>query len=159
MNVKPCIVLVISLFCWSHPVATAGDVSDVIETRQQAFKSMGRNMKAIKLLLKKDAIADPALTAAVQDIADTSEGIANWFPHGSGMDDDLVGAGGDDIETDALNYIWKNTGKFDRLSQEFVIAIGAFAQASKSGDQKIIETAFVNTKDACSNCHRSFRAD
>lgn len=123
----------------------------VIETRQKGFKKMGAAMKAIVDQLKSDAPDGARMTAAAQAISSGAQELPGWFPAGSG------GEAG--VETDALSHIWQDRAKFDSLTHRLIAESKALAAALSGGDIATARTQAKVVGDACSTCHRSFRAD
>lgn len=134
-------------------VALPGNAEDstVVQERQEGFKTMGRAFKAVAAMAKQGATDNPRIVEAAEAISNRSQLISGWFPEGTGIDD---GA-----DTDALNYIWKNSDKFQRLTKDIEVQTSALLSAARSGDANLIASAIKSTKDACSACHKSFRAD
>ncbi len=149
------VTAVITLACAAIMVTSALSVSadngSVVQERQEGFETMGRAFKAMRAMQKDGATDNPRFVDAAEAIAERSKLIAGWFPAGTGIDD---GA-----DTDALNYIWKNAEKFARLTANIETETDALVAAAKSGDAEAIASAIDSTKDACSACHKSFRAD
>ncbi len=143
-------VLTALIFLGAHGTH-ADALTEAVEARQEGFKVMGRSMKALKKALKTMQPGEPSIVAASQAIADNAQHIAEWFPAGSGYDDGM--------DTDALDYIWENPEKFNGATTAMMTTADALLQASKNGDAGQFKQAFMATKDACSDCHRSFRAD
>jgi cytochrome c556 len=149
-------VVVVSLALLAMGSAAASDSSDtsvqaVIEARQAGFKKMGAAMKSIAAELKTDAPDLTKMSAAAQAIALGVKEQPSWFPAGSGPESGL--------ETDALAHIWKDSAKFAALSNQLGAESGNLATALASKDVAAVRTQFKVLADACSTCHKSFRAD
>lgn len=147
------IAALLSTLALAIAVALPGIAEDpsVVQERQEGFKTMGRAFKALASMAKEGETDNPRLIEAAEAISKRSQLIPDWFPEGTGIDD---GA-----DTDALNYIWKNSEKFQRLSNDIESHTSALLTAARSGDADLIASAIKSTKDACSACHKSFRAD
>ena len=131
--------------------AEVSSAADVIDTRQHGFKKMGGAMKVFRTQLREDTPDANAMSAAADTIALYAKDVSTWFPEGSGADSGL--------DTDALDYIWKNPTKFDGYSQALVRTSQQLVEAVASNDKGSIKAAVVAVKDSCSDCHSSFRAD
>ncbi|MFT4821612.1 MAG: cytochrome c556 [Candidatus Azotimanducaceae bacterium] len=126
-------------------------IADVVDTRQQGFKEMGRAMKVFRTELRSDSPDSNAMMVAAKTVASHADEISGWFPAGSGPESGL--------ETDALPYIWKNTEKFSRLSREIVPASVALVAAVATKDTATIVSGVSATGKTCKGCHDSFRDD
>ena len=124
---------------------------EVIDARHSGFKKMGAALKVIAEQLKADAPDLAKITAAAQAIDAGAKQQPGWFPAGSGPESGL--------ETDALPHIWKDTSKFSALSSQLGIESGRFTAALATQDIAAVRTQFKVLADACSTCHKSFRAD
>ena len=132
----------------SEPAASP---QTIIETRQQAYKKMGAAMKTIVDQLKSDAPDSAKLSAAAAVISAGAQQVLHWFPAGSGPE-----AG---IETDALPHIWQDRAKFDSIAHRLISASKLLTAATSGADSAAIKVQAKAVGDACSSCHRSFRAD
>ncbi len=153
MTLRPsfCLLAIAVLFLSGHLRATGADPASLIEIRQQNFKEMGRAMKFFRDELRRDKPDTAKLSAAADVIANFAGDIAAWFPPGSGPESG--------IDTDALEYIWKNTEKFSLLDQQLVPAANALQAATSTGDRTAILKQVQEVGSACKACHKSFRAD
>lgn len=129
----------------------AEDFSSLIDERQKGFKTMGRNLKIVRTEFKGESPDFSVVETALLAIQTEAKKVSGWFPSGSGPESGL--------ETDALAYIWKNTDKFSTLAGDLETATEAFLTAAKSSDVSASKNALNMMKDACSSCHKSFRAD
>ncbi|WP_317930265.1 cytochrome c [Halioxenophilus sp. WMMB6] len=129
----------------------ASDMESLIDERQQGFKAMGKGMKALNKGLKADELNLAELAAAASAIADNAGKIDGWFPAGSGMESG--------VETEALDYIWKNNSKFTSITADMVTAAKALLAATEGGDAGAIQNALGEAGKSCKACHNSFRED
>lgn len=123
----------------------------IIETRQQNFKKMGAAMKAIVEQLKSDTPDSPKMAAAADVISSGAGQVLRWFPDGSGPDSG--------IETDALSHVWKDRTKFESIARQLDAESKKLAVAMSGADLAAVKVQAKAVGDACSACHRSFRAD
>lgn len=143
-------ILGIALICVVAGVQ-ANDTANLVEARQQSFKKMGGAMKAINEELKADEADSARIKSAVQTLVEKAAELHTWFPAGSGQESG--------IETDALDYIWKNTEKFSEADKALVAETETLKTLSEGSDYSALKKQLKAVKDACSSCHKSFRAD
>jgi cytochrome c556 len=129
----------------------AADTAGLIEMRQQSFKKMGGAMKAINEELKADEADNSRIKNSADILVEKASLLHTWFPAGSGQESGL--------ETDALDFIWKKTEKFSDASKVLVAETETLKNLSVGSDYSALKTQLKAVKDACSNCHKSFRAD
>ena len=60
--------------------------------------------------------------------------------------------------TDARPEIWSQPDKFKAVADRATQAVGALAQAAKSGDEKAMRAAAGELGKSCKACHDDFRA-
>ncbi|BFM08833.1 c-type cytochrome [Halioxenophilus aromaticivorans] len=125
------------------------DTAEITEQRQAGFKTMGKSVKAIRNALKAGDTTTPAVKDAAAAINQEASQLAQWFPEGSGPESGL--------STDALPYIWKNTEKFQRISQDLISASAELVSALDAGAD--IDAPFKTVLKTCKGCHQSYRAD
>ena len=66
-------------------------------------------------------------------------------------------AGTDQGNTKAKEDIWLEEERFKKLATELSTKTAALSKAAESGDLKQIKTAFDQTAEACSTCHKAFK--
>lgn len=133
-------------------MASAAESSDpqaIIHERQEGFKHMGSNLKSMRFELRADEPDYPAILKAATNIHTEALKISDWFPMGTSTNSDY--------DTDALPYIWESQEKFIAMTDDLVKASEAMMAASSSSSAT--PELMMAIKDACSACHRSFRAD
>ena len=149
-TVKSAAVLVALAGALGLPVTASGaEPAAVIEQRQEGFKTMGKSIKAIRNAMKSGATNTDDVKQAALAIQSQAGKIAEWFPAGSGAESGVA--------TDALPYIWKNTEKFDRITQELIAASAELVSVTAAGED--VNGAFRATAKTCKGCHQSYRAD
>lgn len=122
-----------------------------IELRQGQLKKLGKAFKTISDQLKASEPDMAAIQAAAASVPVESEGMADWFPAGTGPDSG--------VKTDALPAIWEQPDLFTEKLSDFQMAAGALATAAETGDLAVIAPAFATTGGTCKSCHEKFRAD
>lgn len=122
-----------------------------IELRQGQLKKMGKAFKTISDELKSGEPDMAAIQAAAASVPVESEGMADWFPAGTGPDSG--------VKTDALPAIWEQPDLFSEKIANFNVAAAGLATAAETGDAAAIGAAFATTGGTCKSCHETFRAD
>ena len=128
--------------------AESSDPEAIIVERQDGFKHMGSNLKTLRIELRADQPDYPAILKAASNINKEALKMGDWFPKGTNSNE---------FRTDALPYIWENQAKFNAMADDLVKASEAMMAAASSA--AATEQQMLAIKDACSACHRSFRAD
>jgi len=108
-------------------------------------------MKTIVDQLKTDAPDQAKMAEAAQTISAGAPQVSQWFPAGSGAE-----AG---VDTDALPPIWTDRAKFDSLANRLVAESKSLSATLSGTDLAAAKVQVKAVADACSTCHRSFRAD
>lgn len=126
-------------------------VKAVIEARQAQLKKLGSAFKTINDQLKSGSPDMAAIQAAAASVPVEAEGMANWFPEGSGPESG--------IETDALPKIWETRADFDQKISDFQAAAAQLATVAQGGDPAAIGAAFGATGGTCKACHDDYRLD
>lgn len=150
-SVTAVFLLTLGAFSFAHDGHEHVSMEELIQERQMGFKYMGRDLKTLRVELKKDAPDFAEMQSAAESIQSQAAKVASWFPVGSGEE-----AG---VKTDALPYIWKNPDKFSQLSAELNQAAQAATLAAAAKDTEASKQQLKAIKSACSACHRSYRAD
>jgi|SRR5918999_4329178 cytochrome c556 len=119
---------------------------DVIEKRQKAMKSNSADVKAIKGAVESKDYA--TIETKAKDIMGTAEKIPSLFPKGS-----TTG------KTKATPAIWEKSDEFAKSAKNLSKASGELASAAKAKDDAAIAAKFKEVGEACSSCHKAFRAE
>jgi cytochrome c556 len=119
---------------------------DVIEKRQKAMKGNSADVKAIKGAVESKDYA--TIETKAKDIMGTAEKIPSLFPKGST-------AG----KTKATPAIWEKSDEFAKSAKNLSKASGELASAAKSKDDSAVAEKFKAVGEACSSCHKAFRAE
>jgi cytochrome c556 len=122
-----------------------------IEARQDGYKAIGRNFKAINDQLKTDAPDLEAIQGAAAAMAEASAGMADWYPAGTGPESG--------VKTEALAVIWEDPDDFSAKISDYEIALAALQAATATGDFAAIGAAAQATGPTCGACHDKFRLD
>jgi cytochrome c556 len=122
-----------------------------IELRQGQLKKLGKAFKTISDELKAGEPDMDAIQAAAASVPVESEGMADWFPAGTGPESG--------VKTDALPAIWEQPDLFAEKVANFRAAAGELATTAEGGDAAAIGAAFAATGGTCKSCHETFRAD
>jgi cytochrome c556 len=122
-----------------------------IELRQGQLKKLGKAFKTISDELKAGEPDMAAIQAAAASVPVEAEGMADWFPAGTGPESG--------VKTEALAAIWEQPDLFAEKVANFQAAAGDLALAAEGGDVAAIGAAFGQTGGTCKSCHETFRAD
>lgn len=122
-----------------------------IEARQDGYKTLGKNFKAINDELKTSAPDVATLVPAIAAMLEASEGMGDWYPEGTGPDSG--------VETEALAAIWEDPDGFSTKIADFDAALAGLNTAIESGDLEAIGLATRATGATCGGCHDDFRLD
>lgn len=133
---------VITLAAASQAYAQA----NINEKRQQAMKDMSAANKAIKAAVQEKNYA--TVEAKAKDIMGTADKLVSLFPAGS-----TTG------KTKAKPEIWEKSDDFGKAAKNLSKAAGELISAAKAGDDVAVGTKFKSLGDACSGCHKPFRAE
>lgn len=130
-----------TLLVSSHVFAQA----DVIEKRQKAMKGNSADAKAIKAALESKDYA--TIEAKAKDIMGTAEKIPGLFPKGSTKG-----------KTKATDAIWEKSDEFAKDAKDLAKAASELAAAAKAKNDAEIAVKVKAVGEACSSCHKAFRA-
>jgi len=119
--------------------------ADVIEKRQKLMKSQSAAAKAIKAAVESKDHA--TIEAKAKDIMGTAEQIPGLFPKGSTKG-----------KTKAKNEIWENNAEFVKDAKALGKAASELAAAAKARNDAEIGVKVKALGDACTSCHKQFRA-
>src|ERR687895_1770612 len=119
---------------------------DVIEKRQKAMKSNSADVKAIKGAVESKDYA--TIETKAKDIMGTAEKIPSLFPKGSNVG-----------KTKAKNEIWEKPDEFAKAAKNLEKAASELAAAAKTKDDAAVGTKVKALGEACSSCHKAFRAE
>lgn len=120
--------------------------ADVIEKRINLMKSQSAANKAIKAAVEAKDWA--TVEAKAKDIMGSAEKIVASFPKGST-------AG----KTKAKAEIWEKADDFAKSAKNLSKAAGELAAAAKAGNEAEVGVKVKALGEACSSCHKAFRAE
>ena len=121
---------------------------DIIATRQAGQALVGGTFIGL-LQAVKQKVPD------VKPYANAAAAIAKWEPRFRTMFPPGTEHG---HNTRALPAIWSNKAGFDKDSENLQAAADKLAEVAKSGDQAAFAAQVQVLGDACSACHKEFRA-
>jgi cytochrome c556 len=120
---------------------------DTIETRQAGQDLMAGDFAGIRAVV--------AAKGDVKTLENPSKALARWirqfptqFPPGT-----EEGHG-----TKALPAIWSDGAGFQKAADELAVAADKLAELAKAGDADAMAPQVKVVGDACSACHRTYRA-
>jgi cytochrome c556 len=119
---------------------------DVIEKRQKAMKGNSAAVKAIKAAVETKDYA--TIETKAKDIMGTADKIPSLFPKGSNVG-----------KTKATPAIWEKSDEFAKAAKNLSKASSELASAAKSKDDSAIAAKVKAVGEACSSCHKAFRAE
>ena len=138
---------VASLLICGSAAAQFKNADDAIEYRQGALAVMGNHFGRIGAMVNNKVPFD---AKAVQANAELVATLAK-LPWAAFVD------GSDKGDTSAKPEIWAQQDKFKADAQKLQDATAKLVEASKTGNQDAIKTAFGATGEACKTCHDDFR--
>ena len=131
-------------------VVAAGSVAawaadDILKTRQDDMKVMGKQLKAIKGII--DAGGDAAeVVGPSNKIVEIAGLIPSLFPEGS-----------DQGDTGANAEIWQKFDDFKAHADSLKTEAGMLASAGQSGDLATVRAQFEKVAKTCGACHKPYR--
>jgi cytochrome c556 len=125
------------------------DAAQVITTRQENLKALGKNFKALREELAKGAPDKAALVADAQTIDKLAQALPGWFPAGSGPE-----AG---VKTAAKPEIWAKPAEFKQVAEALAPQTHKLVEAAATGDVAVIGAQAKETGAACGACHKEFK--
>lgn len=126
-------------------------VKEQIEARQGHLKKIGKAFKTISDQLKAGSPDLGAIQSAAALVPKEAEGMADWFPEGTGPDTG--------VKTEALPVIWENKSDFDDKVLAMQEAAAQLNTVAQGGDVTAIAAAFRTTGGKCKACHDKYRED
>jgi len=127
-------------------VSFASQVFAQADKRQALMKEQSADSKAIKGAVEAKDYA--TVEAKARDLMGTSDKIVSLFPKGS-----------DTGKTKATAAIWDKSDDFNRAAKSLNKAASELAAAAKAKDEAAVTAKVKGVADACSGCHKAFRAE
>lgn len=132
-------------------MATAGTASaqwvGVIETRQAGMALQSSDFAGIRAVV--------ALKGDVKTLENPAKAIARWtkqfptlFPAGTEQGN----------KTRALPAIWSDMAGFQKAADDLAVASTKMAELAKAGDADGVNAQIKVMGDACTACHKTYRA-
>lgn len=130
-------------------VANSADAPEaVVKFRQSVMKSMAGDMTCLSLVAKKELPLRDA-TRPAEALRAISADLSALFPAGTGPDK---------VKTAALAPIWEHWSEFRDDAAKLQRECVKLEQVARGADQHAFEAQFKVVADACSTCHKPFRA-
>lgn len=121
---------------------------DIIATRQAGQALIGGTFIGLLQAVKQNA-------ADVKPFANAALAIAKWEPQFRTMFPPGTEHG---ENTRALPAIWTNRAEFDKDSEQLAEEATKLSKIAQSGDREAFAAQVKVLGDACSACHKQFRA-
>ncbi|WP_413207319.1 c-type cytochrome [Rhodospirillum sp. A1_3_36] len=127
-------------------VPAHAEATGVVKERIESMKAMKTAMKIAGPMVKGVMTYDAAEVkkAAETIAAHSGEATTKLFPEGSF-----------DLESDALQEIWDEWPRFEKLAKD--TQTKALALAAFSAEQSKAESSFEALNKSCKACHRAFK--
>lgn len=136
----------------SHGAAsTAGAPPPVIKERQENFKTIGADFKAVRGALEADGPDFALIAGKAGNINANALKIADHFPAGTSVDDGF--------DTEALPAIWKQPEEFKASAKKLADESAKLASLAGGGDKAAVSAQAMTVGAACKGCHDKFRLD
>lgn len=119
--------------------------------RHERFEEIGEAFKGINDQLKSGTPDLAAIKAGTAKIAGLAPQVKDWFPTGSGPQDD--------VRSDAKAEIWTRRTEFDQAAARLVDAANALSATVETGDTAAIAANAKTLGAACKACHDKFKED
>ena len=137
-----------ALLGMSAGIRAESDPEDIIKYRQNVMKSNGGNLAAAGAIIQKKVAFNERLADHAKAVSAGSKNIAALFPPGSDFGAD----------TNALDAVWKDRARFEKLAKDTEKKAAAFAKAVSAKDAQA-GARFKELADSCKACHKDFRKE
>ena len=143
-----------TLFAEDMPpkVTDKAKAAAVAKERSDFMEMLSKNEKILVGVMKGQAPLDDKAVAAAEKIhesTDVKEILSHFHP---GTGDDVIDS------SRARAVLWNEWDKFKNLASAVQPAAAAALAAAKTGDQKAFAEKEMATVNACSTCHKTYRA-
>ena len=128
-------------------IAANADDKDFIKYRQAAMKAHGGHISAAVAIIKGRVPYKDDLVSHATGLNDSAKILSNAFKQKT--------TGG---KTRAKSNIWEDTDDFQQKIKDFQVATADFLAAAKSGGPEAAGAKLGAVGDACTACHKKFRA-
>ena len=120
---------------------------DFIKYRQAVMKAHGGHISAAVAIIKGRVPYKDDLVTHATSLNDSAKILSNSFKQKT--------TGG---KTRAKPTIWEDTDDFQQMIEDFQVATADFLAAAKSGGPEAAGAKLGAVGDACTACHKKFRA-
>lgn len=146
-----CASLMIGFAVSAQPAKSAKQASDVTEFRQAIFKLVKSNVGALGAM-NKGAIPFDAQTMQTNALRlkQLSLMLEDYF---------VTDTTGFDVETSALDKIWKNRADFSEKTTALTDAAINLNKVAKAGDSAQYKSAIGQVFKSCKGCHDNYKED
>ncbi|MBW4052543.1 MAG: cytochrome c [Proteobacteria bacterium] len=147
---RPMLLIAAMLAIAATGVAGAAGIPQIVHARQAHFKSLGRNLKALRDQIRQSHPNWGMAAADANRIERLAAALPTWFPAGSGK--------GHGVKTRARAAIWSNPRQFAQAARIFLNRAQNLTQAAGGRDRRALGLRARELGQACGSCHRRFRA-
>jgi cytochrome c556 len=130
-------------------MAAGESPAEIIKARQEKFKDLGKQAKALVGQLKSGALDKAAAPDEAKKIAEYAHELPTWFPKGTGPDSG--------VKTLAKSEIWTQPDDFKAAADKLQTEADKLVQVAATGDIAAVGAQFQATGKACQGCHKPFR--
>jgi cytochrome c556 len=120
-----------------------------IKARQEKFKDLGKQAKALVGQLKSGTLDKATAPDEAKKIAEYAHDLPTWFPKGTGLDSG--------VKTLAKPEIWTQQDDFKAAAEKFQTEADKLVEVVAAGDIAAVGAQFQATGKACQGCHKPFR--
>jgi cytochrome c556 len=131
-------------------VAQSATPADVIKSRQQHLKDIGKAMKGTADSFKSGTPDAALIRANANVIGGYADQLGTWFPAGTAM--------GGPVKTSAKPEIWTDRAGFTKAAADFSAAAKNFRATAQGNDLAATGKALQALGGTCKSCHEKFRA-
>lgn len=128
-------------------LSVSADDKDYIKYRQAVMKVNGGSISAAVAIIKGKVPYKGDLVSAAMSLNESAKSVPNAFKQKT--------TGG---KTRAKPNIWEEPGDFQQKVKDFQTATADFLAAAKSGGPEAAGAKLGAVGDACTACHKKFRA-
>lgn len=145
------IALLFSMAVNAAPAKSEKQAKQSVELRQSIFKLVKSNVGVLGAMNKGRVPLNPEiLQKNGERLEQLSLMIEDYF---------ATDTSGFDVDTGALNKIWKEQADFNSKAADLTKAAVALQAAAKSGDEGKYKSAIGGVFKTCKGCHDSYKAD
>jgi len=143
--------LIASAAVYAEPVKSEKQAKRAVETRQAIFKLVGSNMGPLGAMARGDAPFNAqVMEKNAERMAQLGAMIEDYF---------VPDATSFDLQTEALDGIWKNKADFNQKAQDMLSAAKALQLVAASGKESEFRGAIGTLGGTCKACHDDYKKD